>query len=77
MVNPYFIYLALTGTQSFTLLLGQQQVITNTINEYPLFSFLFGDVHAHVLGILAQSFLILMVITAVTCWNNGVKHDSL
>lgn len=73
MVNPYFIYLALTGTQSFTLLWDSSRVITNTINEYPLFSFLFGDVHAHVLGILAQSFLILMVITAVTCWNNGVK----
>ena len=72
-VNPYFIYLALTGTQSFTLLWDSSRVIINTINEYPLFSFLFGDVHAHVLGILAQSFLILMVITAVTCWNNGAK----
>jgi len=70
-VNPYFIYLALTGTRSFTLLWDSSRVIENTINEYPLFSFLFGDVHAHVLGILAQSFLVLLITTAFTCWGRG------
>ncbi len=70
-VNPYFIYLALTGTRSFTLLWDSSRVIQNTINEYPLFSFLFGDVHAHVLGILAQSFLVLLVTAACICWRRG------
>ena len=67
-MNPFFIYLVLTGTDSFSLLWDSSRVIENTINEYPLFSFLFGDVHAHVLGILLQTFLILMVSAAVTCF---------
>ena len=72
-VNPYFIYLALSGTRSFTLLWDSSRVIENTINEYPLFSFLFGDVHAHVLGILPQTFLVLMVTAALTYWTNSNK----
>lgn len=69
-VNPYFIYLVLTGTNSFSLLWDSSRVIESTINEYPLFSFLFGDVHAHVLGILLQTFLILMVTAVVTCFGS-------
>lgn len=65
-VNPFFVYLVLTGTDSFSLLWNSSRVIEDTINEYPLFSFLFGDVHAHVLGILLQTFLILMVTAVVT-----------
>ena len=72
-VNPYFIYLALTGTRAFTLLWDSSRVIQDTINEYPLFSFLFGDVHAHVLGILAQSFLVIMVTAAFVCWRDGTR----
>ncbi|PWR70751.1 DUF2298 domain-containing protein [Methanospirillum stamsii] len=72
-VNPYFIFLALTGTASFTLLWDSSRVILNTINEYPLFSFLFGDVHAHVLGILPQTFLVLMVTIALTCWKSVTR----
>ncbi|NLV25776.1 MAG: hypothetical protein GXY48_01185 [Methanomicrobiales archaeon] len=69
-INPYFIYLALTGTGSFSLLWDSSRVIQSTINEYPLFSFLFGDVHAHVLGILPQSFLILLLTLTITCWRS-------
>lgn len=72
-VNPYFIYLALTGTRAFTLLWDSSRVIQDTINEYPLFSFLFGDVHAHVLGIMTQSFLVLMVTAALVLWRDGTR----
>lgn len=71
--KPVNIYLALTGTRAFTLLWDSSRVIQDTINEYPLFSFLFGDVHAHVLGILAQSFLVLMVTAAIVCWRDGTR----
>ena len=69
-VNPYFVYLALKGIPSSSLLWDSSRVILNTINEYPLFSFLFGDVHAHVLGILPQTYLVLMVTLAITCWKS-------
>lgn len=78
-VNPYFIYLAITGSSSFTLLWDSSRVILYTINEYPLFSFLFGDVHAHVLGIMAQSYLVLMITIAITCWKSigGISRISV
>lgn len=67
-VNPYFIYLVLSGNDSFSLLWNSSRVILNTINEYPLFSFLFGDIHAHVMGILPQTFLILLITVALSSW---------
>ena len=76
-VNPCFIYLFLTGNDSFSLLWDSSRVIQNTINEYPLFSFLFGDVHAHVMGILPQTFMILMVVSALTCWQKITPYGRI
>jgi len=68
LMNPAFIHLSLSGKEWASLLWDSTRVIEGTINEYPLFSFIFGDVHAHVLGILPQTTLILLITLAVTCW---------
>jgi YYY domain-containing protein len=44
------------------------RVITNTINEYPLFSFVWGDVHPHVVGIFNQLFLIFILAYTYRKW---------
>ena len=44
------------------------RTITNTINEYPLFSFVWGDVHAHVVSIFNQVFLIFLLLFVYRRW---------
>ncbi len=44
------------------------RTITNTINEFPLFSFVWGDVHAHVVSIFNQIFLVFLLIFAYKRW---------
>lgn len=68
LMNPAFVQLAISGTGWSKLLWDSTRVIDGTINEYPLFSFIFGDVHAHVLGFFPQTTLILLITLAVTCW---------
>ncbi len=67
-VNPAFIMLWIQGTHPSMLFWDSTRIISNTINEYPLFSFTFGDVHPHVIGICNQTLLILLLCTAITCW---------
>jgi YYY domain-containing protein len=68
LMNPAFVHLALAGTEWSKLLWDSTRVIDGTINEYPLFSFIFGDVHAHVLGFFPQTTLILLITLAITSW---------
>lgn len=44
------------------------RTITNTINEFPLFSFIWGDVHAHVVSIFNQIFLLFFLMFAYKRW---------
>lgn len=44
------------------------RTISNTINEYPLFSFIWGDVHAHVVSIFNQIFLIFLLVFIWKFW---------
>ena len=44
------------------------RTITNTINEFPLFSFVWGDVHAHVVSIFNQVFLLFLLLYAYKRW---------
>lgn len=71
LINPAFFLLALKGTEWGTLLWNSTRVIDSTINEYPLFSYIFGDVHAHVIGFLPQTTLILLVIAALLYWKTA------
>lgn len=68
LINPAFVQLSIAGREWGTLLWDSTRVIDGTINEYPLFSFIFGDVHAHVLGIFPQTTLLLLITLAITCW---------
>jgi YYY domain-containing protein len=71
--NPALIFQMITGKAvnpaydpSLTWL--GTRTITNTINEYPLFSFVWGDVHAHVISIFNQVFLIFLLLFAYKRW---------
>lgn len=44
------------------------RTITHTINEFPLFSFIWGDVHAHVISIFNQVFLLFLLLFAYKRW---------
>ena len=68
LVNPAFIRLLILGNGTAGILWDSTRVITDTINEYTLFSFLWGDVHPHVLDIFNQVFLLFILIIALTCW---------
>lgn len=69
-INPAFVILSVAGTAWNTLLWNSTRVIDGTINEYPLFSFIFGDVHAHVVGIFPQTTLLLLLILAISYWSS-------
>jgi len=45
---------------------GSTRVIPNTINEYPAWSFVFGDLHAHVIALPFAVFLLALAWQALT-----------
>jgi YYY domain-containing protein len=67
MPNPALVFQLITGKavnpsyDSSLSWLGTR-TITNTINEFPLFSFVWGDVHAHVVSIFNQVFLLFLLL---------------
>jgi len=68
--NPSFFYQILQGKAMNTVLWDSTRTITNTINEYPLFSFIWGDVHAHVVSIFNQGSLIFLLLFAYQRWES-------
>lgn len=73
--NPALIYQLITGSAvnpayDASLSWLGTRTITNTINEYPLFSFIWGDVHAHVVSIFNQLFLILLLLFVYRNWES-------
>ena len=67
-VNPSFIWQVIQGKALGAVLWDSTRTIPDTINEYPLFSFLWGDVHPHVIGIFNQVFFLFLVVYAWTRW---------
>lgn len=73
--NPALVYQLITGSAvnpayDASLSWLGTRTITNTINEYPLFSFVWGDVHAHVVSIFNQLFLILLLLFVYRNWES-------
>ena len=66
--NPASVVLAAQGIPLSKVAWDSTRVITDTINEYPLFSFTWGDLHAHVIGIFNQAFLIALLVLALRRW---------
>ena len=68
-IHHFFIRLA-QGKALNTVLWDSTRTIANTINEYPLFSFIWGDVHAHVVSLFNQVFLIFLLLYAYKRWES-------
>ncbi len=71
--NPALIFQLITGkavnpAYDASLSWLGTRTITNTINEFPLFSFIWGDVHAHVISIFNQVFLLFLLLFAYKRW---------
>ncbi len=74
-VNPSFVYQVLQGKSLGSVLWDSTRTIPNTINEYPIFSFLWGDVHPHVIGIFNQVFLIFLLVYAWERWTSASSRE--
>jgi YYY domain-containing protein len=70
LVNPSFVFHLLLGSDLSSVLWDSTRTIANTINEYPLFSFLWGDVHPHVMGMFNQVFLLALLAFAFQSWGD-------
>ncbi len=66
--NPSAIYHILIGDAWFDVLWGSTRTIESTINEYPIFSMLWGDVHPHVMSFFNQGFLLFLLVFAYMRW---------
>ena len=66
--NPSAFYHILIGDSWFDVLWGSTRTIENTINEYPIFSMLWGDVHPHVMSFFNQGFLLFLLVFAYMRW---------
>ena len=69
-VNPSFLYEALRGTPVGSLFWNSTRTIPNAINEFPLFSLLWGDVHPHLIGMFNQVFFIFLLVFSLKRWGN-------
>ena len=67
-VNPSFFWQIILGKTSGAVLWDSTRTIPDTIHEYPAFSFVWGDVHAHVVSIFNQVFLLFLLVYALKNW---------
>jgi YYY domain-containing protein len=68
--NPSFFYQIAQGKALNVVFWDSTRTIANTINEYPLFSFIWGDVHAHVVSLFNQVLLIFLLLYACKRWES-------
>ncbi len=60
--NPAFIWHMIAGMPLASIPWESTRVIAGTINEYPIFSFFWGDPHAHILGIFNQILFVTLCL---------------
>jgi len=70
LVNPSFLVIAASGADVHSVMWGATRTIADTINEFPLFSFLWGDPHAHVIALFNQALLLFIIVYAYREWND-------
>ncbi len=76
-VNPSFIWNLLQGKALGSVLWDSTRTVPNAINEYPIFSFVWGDLHAHVISIFNQVFLIFILVYALLQWKDSGRERRL
>ena len=69
LVNPAFIWYAINLQGLNSVMWDSTRTIENAITEYPLFSMLWGDPHAHVISFFNQALLIFILIFAYVKWD--------
>lgn len=75
LVNPSFIVQVLSGADAHGVLWNSTRTIPNTINEYPLFSFLWGDPHAHVISLFCQALFIFLMLYILKEWGSLTERS--
>jgi YYY domain-containing protein len=73
--NPSLVYAYARGVDPFHLFLTSSRTIPETITEYPLFTFLFGGVHAHAMGVFNQTFFIFLIVYLCTQWQKLIHSE--
>jgi YYY domain-containing protein len=76
-VNPSFVWNLLQGKALGSVLWDSTRTIPNTINEYPIFSFVWGDVHAHVISLFNQLFLLFLLVYALLRWREAQPGERI
>ncbi|EHQ36640.1 DUF2298 domain-containing protein [Methanoplanus limicola] len=77
LVNPSFIYLALTGSDINGVMWGSTRTIEGAITEFPLFSMLWGDPHAHVISIMNQCLFIFILAFILKGWSSMGQKEKV
>jgi len=76
-VNPSFVWQIIQGKGIGSVLWDSTRTIPNAINEYPIFSFVWGDLHAHVISIFNQVLLLFLLVYSLKFWETAGKKERL
>ncbi len=82
--NPYIVFNLAGGllklpTASHTHLFGcwaSTRIVPHTINEFPYFSFIFGDLHPHVISIPFQLLALTLILNACKYKHNPLNRET-
>jgi YYY domain-containing protein len=76
-VNPSFLWNLFQGKALGSVLWDSTRTIPNTINEYPIFSFVWGDLHAHVISLFNQAFLLFVLVYTLVSWEGAGRRERI
>lgn len=76
-VNPSFLWNLFQGKGLGSVLWDSTRTIPNAINEYPIFSFVWGDLHAHVISLFNQVFLLFILVSALLSWKDAGRNERM
>ncbi len=73
--NVFFINSIITGNISYTSFIQSIRLIQGTNNEYIFASFIYGDIHPHVISFILQTFIILILMYLGISWSKLKRSD--